>query len=157
DGSSSCCCWANGENAETLLRLHQRPPESDFDSTHGTHHPTLLSLDKILKKHGRVMVKSYGSTLDSLHQDLTFSVSSDDLLSSAEENLLKVIILGACLGTFWCVTGDVLDSNAVGHLERHLSQMQMTVNTFPNIWARDVGVPNTLSDARNLIQELLCN
>ncbi|KAK6938729.1 CST complex subunit CTC1, plant [Dillenia turbinata] len=50
--------------------LHQKPPESDFDNACGTHDLTLFSLDKILKKHGRVMVKSYGSILDSLGQDL---------------------------------------------------------------------------------------
>ena len=110
DGSSSCCCWANAERAATLLRLHEEFPLKAFGSSSwklkgigidNACRTTIYHLDKLLKKHGRITVKNYGSISDSSSQDLMFSVGSNDFLSSSDENLLKFIILNACIGTFW--------------------------------------------------------
>jgi hypothetical protein len=62
---------------------------------------TMYHLEKMLKKHHRIVVKNHGSMVDSSYQDLNVSVSSDGDLSSSDDNLLKFIIFHACFGTFW--------------------------------------------------------
>jgi len=111
DGSSSCYCWANAERAATLLRLHEELPMRAFESsgctlkwagiTKSSWKTTMYHLEKMLKKHRRIVVKNHGSMVDSSYQDLNVSVSSDDDLSSSDDNLLKFIIFHACFGTFW--------------------------------------------------------
>ncbi|GMH23221.1 hypothetical protein Nepgr_025064 [Nepenthes gracilis] len=123
DGSSPCCCWANGETAATFLRLHEEMPETSFGScwwglegmgrAKACRTPC-LHLDKILKKHGRITVKNYGSIHDSLCQDLHLSVGSDCILSTLDENVLKFIILNACSSINLCVVGHVMHSDAQG-------------------------------------------
>ncbi|KAL2545822.1 CST complex subunit CTC1 [Forsythia ovata] len=51
-------------------------------------------LNKILKRHGQVVVKNYGSMFDSSCQYLTFSVDSEKLISSSDEDLLRSLIVG---------------------------------------------------------------
>ena len=57
-------------------------------------------LGRVLKNHGRIIVRSCGSILDS-YQDLDISLASDDTLSSADESLLKFILVNSCLGAIW--------------------------------------------------------
>lgn len=109
DGSSSWCCWTNSEKAAILLRLHDEfSHENHTRSTRGSKiiradeaRGPLRHLDKILQKHGRVIVKNYGSMFDSSAQDLTFSVTSNTIFSSSDEDLLKFLILKACFSTLW--------------------------------------------------------
>ncbi|KAA8537704.1 hypothetical protein F0562_027306 [Nyssa sinensis] len=163
DGSSSCCCWANSERAATLLRLHEEIPHKYLDrsywssnkiETNRACNTAVHQVDKILKKHGRVIVKNHGSMFDSSCQDLTFSVGSDNVFSSSDEDLLKFIILNACSSTFCTVVGSLMDSDAIGRLEKRFREVEMIMYPVQNIWAREVYYTNPLTEARNIIQEL---
>ncbi|XP_015575646.2 CST complex subunit CTC1 isoform X1 [Ricinus communis] len=166
DGSSTCCCWANAERAATLLRLHEELPERAFESSGCTFKwvgiekscwkNTVYHLERILSKHDSITVRNYGSVVESSHQDLRVSVHSDNALSSSDENLLKFILFNACFGTLWTVVANVMDPNAVKQLEKeHLMQMEMTVLPIQNIWAKEVRYVNNLTEARNIMRELL--
>ncbi|EEF52463.1 conserved hypothetical protein [Ricinus communis] len=166
DGSSTCCCWANAERAATLLRLHEELPERAFESSGCTFKwvgiekscwkNTVYHLERILSKHDSITVRNYGSVVESSHQDLRVSVHSDNALSSSDENLLKFILFNACFGTLWTVVANVMDPNAVKQLEKeHLMQMEMTVLPIQNIWAKEVRYVNNLTEARNMMRELL--
>ncbi|CAK7347604.1 unnamed protein product [Dovyalis caffra] len=166
DGSSSCYCWANAERAATLLRLHEELPMRAFESSGCTlkwvgtdkssWKTTMGHLARILKKHKRIIVKNHGSMVDSSYQDLTVSVSSDDDISSSDENLVKFIIFHACFGTFWTVTASAMELNAVNQFEKeHLMQMEMTLQSMQNVWAMEVCYTDTLTEAWKMVQEQL--
>ncbi|KAJ6404838.1 hypothetical protein OIU84_012918 [Salix udensis] len=166
DGSSSCYCWANAERAATLLRLHEELPMRAFESSDCTlkwvgikkssWKTTIYHLERMLKKHHRIVVKNHGSMVDSSYQDLNVSVSSDDDLSSSDDNLLKFIIFHACIGTFWTVTASAMELNAVNQLEKeHLMQMDMALHPMQNVWAREVCYTDTRTEAWNMVQEQL--
>lgn len=57
-------------------------------------------LGRVVKNHGRIIVRSCGSILNS-YQDLDISLGSDDALSSADESFLKFILVNSCLGAIW--------------------------------------------------------
>lgn len=166
DGSSSCYCWANAERAATLLRLHEELPMRAFESsgctlkwvgiTKSSWKTTMYHLEKMLKKHHRIVVKNHGSMVDSSYQDLNVSVSSDGDLSSSDDNLLKFIIFHACFGTFWTVTASAMEMNAVNQLEKeHLMQMEMAPHPMQNVWAKEVCYTDTRTEAWNMVQEQL--
>ncbi|PQP99936.1 CST complex subunit CTC1 isoform X1 [Prunus yedoensis var. nudiflora] len=165
DGSSPCCCWANSERAATLLRLYEDFPLSAFESSGWTLKwirkddnacsATMYHLERILKNHDRITVKNFGSMFDSSYQDLAVSVSSDNALSSHDENLLKFIIFNACFSKFWTVIGRMMDSNAVTRLKTtNLLETEMSMHSMQHIWAREVHYTNLLTEARNVVQEL---
>ncbi|XP_024952233.2 CST complex subunit CTC1 isoform X2 [Citrus sinensis] len=165
DGSSSCYCWANAEQAATFLRLHDELPQSALENSGLTLKwigidnngwtTTMYHLERIVKKHDRITVKNYGSAADSCYQDLTVSVSSENVLTSSDENLLKLIIYNACFGSLWTVVASVMDLSAVRWLEKeHLMNTEMTMNSMQNICATEVYHTNPITEARNVIQEL---
>lgn len=110
DGSSSCVCWANGEQASTFLRLSEKLPETALGSTYGTFKwvgggnracgSSGYYLEKILKKHSKITMNNYGSLSDSC-EDLSFSVGPENVLSNSDENLLKSVVYNACFGRDW--------------------------------------------------------
>lgn len=162
DGSSRCNCWASGERAAALLRLHVPLPHLAFKNIDWTLKWTGMSqntratasyhLGKVLKNHGRIIVRSCGPTLNS-YQDLDISLGSDDSLSSADESLLKFILANSCLGAIWTLTGSQLDSDAVRNLlKEHI--MEPGLMESNNIWVTDVYCTNALNEARNAILEL---
>ncbi|BBG94975.1 conserved telomere maintenance component 1 [Prunus dulcis] len=165
DGSSPCCCWANSERAATLLRLYEDFPLSAFEGSGWTLKwvrkgdnacsATMYHLERILKNHDRITVKNFGSMFDSSYQDLAVSVSSDNALSSHDENLIKFIIFNACFSKFWTVIGRMMDPNAVTRLKTtNLLETEMSMHSMQHIWAREVHYTNPLTEARNVVQEL---
>ncbi|KAF2309889.1 hypothetical protein GH714_005501 [Hevea brasiliensis] len=137
DGSSTCCCWANAERAATLMRLHEELPMRAFESSGCTlkwlgidkncWKSTMFHLERILRKHGRIIVRNDGPIIDS-YQDYTVST----------------------------VIAGLMDPNAVKQLEKeHLIQMGTTVLSMQNLWAMEVQYMNTLSEARNIIEQLI--
>jgi len=110
DGSSQCCCWANGERAVKFLQLHEEMPQVGFGSC-WWRLPCVGSdkacstpssyLNKILKRHGRVTVKNYGSVYETSCQDLQLSVGSEFMFGSQDENMLRFIVFNACSSTNW--------------------------------------------------------
>lgn len=169
DGSSLCCSWASNDRAATLLRLEdgipggsslwdlkrKRKRKRRIDDTCGS--PTLIhKLEKILNKHGRVIVKNYGSLFDSSGQQHSFSVDSETLLSSSDEDLVKAVIFNAaCFSTLWSVIGSLMDSTAMKELEKQLVEMEMMPIQPPmqNIWAKEVHYSNPLLEARKILQQ----
>ncbi|PIA29155.1 hypothetical protein AQUCO_06200024v1 [Aquilegia coerulea] len=162
DGSLPCCCWASAERAAMLLRLDEETMVKaicsdrwrlkrgtvDKNPNNANYH-----LQKILRKHNRVTVKNFGTMFDSSCQDLTFSVNSGGVLSSSEENLLKLILINACCGSVLNVVGGIMDSNAIGQLEE-LSGMGMAMDSMQNIWATDIQYADHRIEAAKLIQEI---
>ncbi|XP_038899097.1 CST complex subunit CTC1 isoform X3 [Benincasa hispida] len=162
DGSSRCNCWASGERAAALLRLHDPLPHLAFKNidwtskwtgmTHNSRATASYHLGKVLKNRGRIIVRSCGSVLNSC-QDLDISLASDGALSSADENLLKFILVNSCLGAVWTLIGSQLDSEAVQSLlKEHM--MEPGLMESHNIWVTDVYCTNALNEARNAILEL---
>ncbi|XP_048501203.1 CST complex subunit CTC1 isoform X2 [Beta vulgaris subsp. vulgaris] len=163
DGSSLCCCWTNGDSAATFLRLHEEIPQAGRASSwrrwkaavrgRGFSTPS-YQLDRILKKHGRVSVKNYGSRHETSCQDLHLSVGPDYTIDSQDENLLKFLMFNACSSTFWNVIGHVMNFDAVTMLEKNLVEEQMYVHGLQNVWAREVCQVNPLAQAKALFQDL---
>ena len=93
-----------------MLRLHDPLPQLAFKNIDrvfkwtGMNHysPGTASyhLSKVLKNHGRIIVRSCGSILNS-YQDLDISLASDDALSSANESFIKFIIVNSCISAIW--------------------------------------------------------
>lgn len=163
DGSLQCCCWANGERAVTFLRLHEEMPLVGFGSCWwrlpGVGSDKACStpssyLDKILKRHGRVILKNYGSVYETSCQDLQLSVGSEFMFSTQDENILRFIVFNACSSTYWSVIGHVMDSNAINELGKYLMEEQMNMPALPNLWAREVYPVDILAEARSLYQDL---
>lgn len=161
DGSSSCCCWANAQSASNFLRLNEKVPQKRCGSSarirkDGACNTTNYHLDKLLEKLGNITVKNCGSLFDSSYQDLTVCIGSDNnALCSADENLLKLIILNACCTSVLSVVGSLMDANTVGQLEKQLLEMDMALHSMPNIWATDVQHIDYLTEARSTIQQLI--
>lgn len=111
DGSSSCCCWTNAERALSLLRLHDELPQATFESTDWTlrwigrgkkaFKTNICHLEQVVNKYNKITVKNYGSLMDSFDQDFIITASPDGLISTSDENLLKVILINACYGKSW--------------------------------------------------------
>ncbi|KAF5174853.1 Cst complex subunit ctc1 [Thalictrum thalictroides] len=162
DGSLPCCCWASAERAAMLLRLDEETMVKAIcsdrwrlkRSTAGKN-PNNASyhLQKILRKYNRITIKNFGTLFDTSCQDLTFSVNSDGVLSSSEENLLKLILNNACCGSVLNVVGSIMDSNATGRLEE-LSGMGMAMDSMQNIWATEIQYADHRIEAAKLIQEI---
>lgn len=112
DGLSSCCCWADAERAETLLRLHEcMLPAYEasgylgkwFGVQNTASTSVMYHLQKVVEKHGRITVKSTRSISDLFGQDFTVSVSSGKALTGLDDDLyfLTSVIFNACINTFW--------------------------------------------------------
>lgn len=140
----------------------------------------MYHLERILNNHHRIVVRNYGSMFDSSYQDLAVSVSSDNALSSYDENLLKFIIFNACFSKFWVssfpiqltplnlffacanylpdpflqtISASMMDLDAVKRLKtENLMETEMSMQ---HIWATEVEHVNPLTQGRNVIQELI--
>ncbi|CAA0811904.1 Unknown protein [Striga hermonthica] len=161
DGSSCCCCWADSERAAMLLGLEpkehllQDSAETLGVSKSGTGSQcssTINQLNQMLEKHGRIVVKNYGSLFDSSCQDLSFSVGSDGLIGSSDEDLLRSLIADAISSVSWTIDGNLMDAKLCSWLQEHLTKVDMAVPTLLNIWARNVGHTDVLEEARNIIR-----
>nr|XP_017243995.1 PREDICTED: CST complex subunit CTC1 isoform X2 [Daucus carota subsp. sativus] len=160
DGSSSCCCWTNNEMALTLLRL-DKEYEATGESSMGSkktlltksRDPNSVKLDKILQQHGRIVVRNCGSTSDASFQDII--VGSNKIMSSRDEDFLKLSILNACSrSNLWTVVGRAMDSVDTKRLENQLTSLNMPNLPMRNIWGMEVHHSNQLSEARSIFEEL---
>ncbi|CAI0558450.1 unnamed protein product [Linum tenue] len=164
DGSSSCFCWASGQRAATLLRLHEELSLRALGGYslkwmamgNGPFRSIMHHLERIINKHNRVTIKNCGPPADSCYQDLTVSVSSGSTLSAFDEYFLKFIAFNSCFGSILAVVGSLMDANTVVELETE--QLKHTGTTIPagqNMWASEICFPDTLTNARRMMQELL--
>ncbi|XP_027090810.2 CST complex subunit CTC1 isoform X2 [Coffea arabica] len=167
DGSSCCCCWANHERAANMLGL-----PTQFISTEAcartsqrlkipvrrkTNNSSFDHLNRIIRQHKRVVVKNFGSMIDSSCLDLTFSVGGDKVIGSSDENLLRCLVMSACFSSLWTVVGSLMDSTAINRLEKQLSGLEMTLFPLPNIWASSVCRSDPLAQSRMILQALIKN
>nr|GME09282.1 CST complex subunit CTC1 isoform X2 [Ipomoea batatas] len=166
DGSSSCCCWANCERAAAFLGLHSKEhckacEKSLWNSRKNRKDKKCSSigchLNKVIKRHGRVVVKNHGSTSDPSLQDLTFAVNSDEIISTSDEDFLRSLILKACSSTSLNVVASLMNSEATNALKQHLTGLDMVMPQVKNVWALGVDHVEPLAEARNIIQELVDN
>nr|CAD1826619.1 unnamed protein product [Ananas comosus var. bracteatus] len=142
DGLSLCCCWADRDRAGMLLRLQENAKYVFSDAkvfkgggnTGNLQHTVGYHLQKMLKKHGRVIVKNHGIAAELSCQDLTFSCDSDKHFSSSEERLLKFIILNACQGSVLNIVGSALDANTLRWLDKELLELSTGVQSMHNAW-----------------------
>lgn len=112
DGSSLSCCWANGGTAERLLRLHESTHKPHFHSCGSSMKAGIKSsldtvgyhLEKMLKKHHRVVVKNNRAAPDSFTLGFTYVAESEEVFSCSDERLLRVIMLNACVGSIFVST-----------------------------------------------------
>lgn len=162
DGSCSACFWANNETAATLLRQNEKVSPGMARNTWGMkkfeeesdHNSIIHLVGQIVKKHGFITVRNYGSVYDSTGQDLTFSVASNTCLNISDEEFLKRVILHACFGTCWVVVGSFMDSHAVKKLENQLAEMDMTMHPMQNIRVHEVRYIDSLTEARRIMKDL---
>lgn len=105
DGSSSCCCWTDNERAVTLLGLHERWPckrsRRSLRKSNNREIDTMSRLNKILERHGTIVMKNLGSVSDSSCLDVAVSVNSDSLVRESDEQFLKSLVLQACTSNTW--------------------------------------------------------
>ncbi|KZV28878.1 hypothetical protein F511_13673 [Dorcoceras hygrometricum] len=163
DGSSSCCCWADSEEAATLLGLDCEEFSDNISSTEIVTKPqtgpwlpyrsTMGRLKQILKRHPRIVAQNYGTMPDSSCQDLTFSVDSNTLINSSDDYLLRSLI-GNVFSKFWLVVGNLMDSSATKQLEERLCELDMTIPGLQNVWATSVTQANMLAEARNIMKQI---
>ncbi|GER36343.1 CST complex subunit CTC1 [Striga asiatica] len=161
DGSSCCCCWADSERAAMLLGLEpkeyllQDSAETFGLSKSGTGpqcSSTINQLNQMLEKHGRIVVKNYGSVFDSSCQDLSFSVGSDGLIGSSGEDFIRSLIADAISSVSWTIDASLMDAKLCSWLQENLTKMDISIPTLLNIWATNVGHTDVLEEARNIIR-----
>ncbi|XP_020704179.1 CST complex subunit CTC1 isoform X3 [Dendrobium catenatum] len=161
DGSSLCCCWADGERAEMLLRLDKISCHPFFQFGDNSvkksfrYHETIgHQLENMLRKHQKVIMKNHRAVPDVSSLDFTFYVDSSEIFSSAEESLLRFVISNACQGSTFNISGHLMDSTALGLLDMESKDLQDIVRPLPNIWAAEIQHNNSLKQARKLLDEL---
>uniref|UniRef100_A0A7N0TPT0 CST complex subunit CTC1 n=1 Tax=Kalanchoe fedtschenkoi TaxID=63787 RepID=A0A7N0TPT0_KALFE len=161
DGSSTCCCWAKADKAAAFLKMDEEVPSQAsesrrwFENRTASRSTASYLLNKILKKHQRITVKNYGSACELPGPDLIVSASPPAIVDESDEEMVKCIVINACVGTPLNVVGSVMDPDAVKQLEKHVREMEMTLLPMLNIWAEEVFFPNALHEARDLIRDLL--
>ncbi|KAL0916542.1 hypothetical protein M5K25_014063 [Dendrobium thyrsiflorum] len=161
DGSSLCCCWADGERAEMLLGLDKISCHPFFQCGDNSvkksfrYHETIgHQLENMLRKHQKVIMKNHRAVPDVSSLDFTFYVDSGEIFSSAEESLFRFVISNACQGSTFNISGHLMDSTALGLLDMESKDLQDIVRPLPNIWAAEIEHNNSLKQARKLLDEL---
>ncbi|CAH8272742.1 unnamed protein product [Arabidopsis lyrata] len=161
DGSSIYLCWTSGERAFTILRLHEELPEEAIDvaqwirrdSSRGT---AAYHLEQIVRVHKRIVMKCNGSQIDTLFQDITIAVTSDQLLTKSEDKFLKWLILNAISGPIWEVATSSMDMKMIEHLEREQCvEMETSRHNLQSVWGNEVCQVDPLVRAWSLLQGLL--
>ncbi|CAH2070720.1 unnamed protein product [Thlaspi arvense] len=161
DGSSTFICWTSGKRAFTFLRLHEELPETAIDvaqwiRSDRNQSTTAYHLEKIVRVHKRIVMKINGSQNDTLFQDITITVASQQLLTYSEDKFLKLLILNTTSGPIWDVTASSIDMKVIQHLEReHCVEMEPSRLTLQNVWGNEVCQVDTLVRAWSLLQSLL--
>ncbi|KAL8230888.1 hypothetical protein R6Q57_000666 [Mikania cordata] len=163
DGSSSCCCWTDNENAVKVLGFHEWSSHKRFRGRLHTSNNkkleacsyTMSRLSDILNQHGRIVIKNQGSMSDSSYLDAAVSVDSDNVLKESDEQFLKSLIIQACSSNTWNVVGSILDS-ADNQIEEQLQRLDIKMMLpVVNILVSEVSHLDILSEGRSILQELL--
>ncbi|XP_010543099.1 PREDICTED: CST complex subunit CTC1 isoform X2 [Tarenaya hassleriana] len=162
DGSSTCLCWASGKRAYTLLRLHEEIPQKAIYSETWNRRDSgrrnlSYHLEGILRKHNKLVVKSKGLQVDTLFQDVTISVGSNQPLTDSDDKFIKHLLLNGISGpNIWTVKARPMDGEAIRRVEREQCVgMKTTKLPLPNVWGTEVSRLDPLARANTLLHGLL--
>ncbi|KAF7058624.1 hypothetical protein CFC21_065639, partial [Triticum aestivum] len=161
NGTSLCCCWADDARADLLLRLQEiaiLDASVNLKCSKGRNNAkiqrTLGScLEKMLKKHKKVIVKNYGIPPDISCRDLELLSDVGNVLSSLEEELLKFIVLNACRNGTLNVIASALDASAINGSNVELPDVYPAHN-MQNFWVNEIVQVDPLEEARRLYASL---
>lgn len=161
NGTSLCCCWADDARAELLLGLQEIAIldasvnlKCSKDRNNAKIQWTLGScLEKMLKKHKKVIVKNYGIPPDISCRDLELLSDVGNVLSSLEEELLKFIVLNACRNGTLNVIASALDASAINGSNVELPDVYPAHN-MQNFWVNEIVQVDPLEEARRLYASL---
>lgn len=161
NGSSLLCCWADDARAELLLRLQEvavldacvNLKFSKDGSNVNLQHTVGSCLEKMLKKHKKVIVKNYGIPPDISCRDLELSSVMGKVLSGLEEKLLKFITLNACRKGSLNINASVLNPNALNGSNVELPDLYPARN-MQNFWVNEAFQVDPLEEARRLYGSL---
>ncbi|KAG8052383.1 hypothetical protein GUJ93_ZPchr0001g30257 [Zizania palustris] len=161
DGSSLCCCWADDVRAELLLRLQEvavldGPVSLKFSkdgSDVNLQQTAGCFLERMLKKHKRIIARNCGIPPDISCRDLEFSSVLNKVLSGLEEKLLKSIILNACWKGTLNVIASVLNPDTLDGFNLELPDLHPARN-MPNLWVSQAFQVDPLEEARRMFGNL---
>ncbi|KAL5228950.1 hypothetical protein ABZP36_017215 [Zizania latifolia] len=161
DGSSLCCCWADDARAELLLRLQEvavldGPVSLKFSKDGSDVNFQLTAgcfLERMLKKHKRIIARNCGIPPDISCRDLEFSSVLNKVLSCLEEKLLKSIILNACWKGTLNVIASVLNPDTLDGFNLELPDLHPARN-MPNLWVSQAFQIDPLEEARRMFGNL---
>lgn len=125
DGSSLSCCWTNADAAERLLKIHEITQIPFFHNRRssvkvgirGSCDTVGYHLEKMLKKHHKVIVKNNRASPDSSALGFTFIVDSKEVFSCSDERLLRLIVLNASSSSPFVSTEPLLMYKKVSKME----------------------------------------
>lgn len=161
NGTSLCCCWADDARAELLLRLQEiaildasvNLKCSKARNNAKIQHTLGSCLEKMLKKHKKVIVKNYGIPPDISCRNLELLSDVGNVLSSLEEELLKFIVLNACRNGTLNVIASALDASAINGSNVELPDVY-PAHDMQNFWVSEIVQVDPLEEARRLYASL---
>ncbi|KAI4353139.1 hypothetical protein L6164_002110 [Bauhinia variegata] len=96
------------------------------------------------------------ATLLRRHEKLPrMAFQSSSWSSKYDQHLIMSIIVNVCGGRVWNVAGTVMEADVVRRLEKEYHIEMDNSHTMQNIWAKEVSCIDMLSEAKNIMQQLL--
>eukprot|EP01018_Ginkgo_biloba_P015098 Gb_29049 [translate_table: standard] len=175
DGSGLCDCWASGERAAYLLRIHSTAGEA-FEHNASLYKISKRSakkkfkitigclLEKLVKKHRRVTVRNSRTAVSSSHAEFMIQGALEKNLKQEEQRLICYVLAKACYSAPLMIVGSVLSSAGPPNGgESKCDNVELTIDeeNFSTLTqcrmrmlARDVAPISYLHEAVNIFQQL---
>lgn len=111
-------------------------------------------MEKMLKKHHRVIIKNNGSAHESATLGVSFTSEAEEVFSCSEEKLIRLVIHSACNGSDFSIVGDVMDLNSLRLLNEEHQSLHVPFQNISNVWIKQAEIINSLIEARSILHEL---